>query len=75
MTLERDIAYAFAKTGLLGYDLGKGSGLHFNLLQGRCRFPLALKHPNRTVAGVDSLEAPVTQEKASGKSPGYIYIC
>ena len=35
-----------------------------NLPQGCCRFPLAHKHPNRTVAGVDSLEAPVTQENA-----------
>jgi hypothetical protein len=35
---------------------------------------LARKHPNRTVAGVDSLEARVTQENASSKSPGYIYI-
>ena len=50
------------------------SGLHFNLLQGRCLFPLAHKHPNE-VAGVDSLEAPsFAEENASGKSAGYIDI-
>ena len=48
---------------LAWHRLSNSCRLHINscsikLLQCRCRFPLARKHPNRTVAGVDSLEAP-----------------
>jgi hypothetical protein len=57
-----------------GYDQADAFRLH-KVINDYRRFSLAHKHPNRTVAGVDSLEAPVTQENASGKSPGYIYIC
>jgi hypothetical protein len=76
LCIWREIAYAFAETRLLGAVSAKVTVFHFNLLQGRCRFPLAHKHPNRAVVGVDSLEAPFSaQENASGKSPGYIDTC
>ena len=58
--LERD-RLRLRENRLAWHRLSNSCRLHINscsikLLQRCCRFPLARKHPNRTVAGVDSLK-------------------